>query len=540
MPAEVGAAKKAIYGDIEDFVESEKEELKDFVKVKTAVGGNLYCAFYTIAECARYLSIDSNDLLKLIEKDPTHKLLDHITQIKEAFNDYKKQPFYGVTPLTEELANKKTGYATEFGRRGLCLDIYEIDNIKDDFNEVDTAQEDWFDKLRKHDNRQLYHLIVGSYLAAIYPKIILEDKSADGNNLEIQQLIDLANHLFPHYPLCMRFTDEYYKNEELIDSFRGGQEFKEAAEGYLGYDDKKKLFYLPRDEEDFKSKIQQYTERLTEEQSVQVISICTSDKFTKIESAYYHFDKGHFSALIPIERFEQFNEKLPPSQIYREVVQTPSPSPTPQNTEKESENEAKKINNELLKKLNESKNCDDQDPINKAQEEFNSPSKYSGLGLKVELVSGPPSKDHQGEFEYKYKITGYIENGLASGFYNQYIDGKDLYIVFKCKLEDHDQVITDIRNLKRAKSDTANEEKPLFEIWSGIEGGSNIIVANKSKLNSNDPCVNILYGISLDKNTTNVIMNKFYTKDGDQDNYISQSYEDYKREANNVKGGVSR
>jgi hypothetical protein len=160
MPAEDGAAKKASYGGIEEFVDSEKEKFRDFVKVKTAVGGNLYCAFYTIAECARYLPIGSDDLLVSIEKHSKYKLSDHIEKINGAFKYYQQKSFYKCGNLTPEEVTHKSAYAEEFKQNGLRLDIYDIDNIKDDFGQYlggfSAAQEDWFDKLK--------NMIISSYI----------------------------------------------------------------------------------------------------------------------------------------------------------------------------------------------------------------------------------------------------------------------------------------------------------------------------------------------------------------------------------------
>lgn len=546
MPAEVDSAQEASCGGIENFVEDEQEKFKGFVKVKTAVGGNLYWAFYTIAECARYLPIGSKDLLESIENhSEEYKLLDHIRKIKEAFNDYGQKSFYKCDNFTAEKATQKSAYAEEFKQNVLCLDIYDIDNNKDDFDqylcEFSDEQEDWFDKLRKHDNKQLYHLIVGSYLATISPKISLNGKSKNGNNLEHQQLIDLANHLFPHNPLCMSFADKYYKNEALvsfIDSCEEDQILKQAAEKWLVYDDKIKLFCLPKDKEGFQSKIQQYTSRLTTKQSAQVISICTPDKFTEIESSYYHYGRQHFSALIPSQRFKQFNSEITGLQIDDPKIlhQTPSSSPAPQNTEIESKEEAEKINNKLLKQLNESKEKYDQEAKNKARKEFNSPSKYSGLGLKVELVKETTAT--QGEVEYKYKIIDYIEDGLASAFYKCYKD-KNLHIVFKCKPEDHDQFITDIRNLKRIKSDKTKSTEYLFQIWSGIEGKGNAIVGGKSILDSNYLSVHMLYGPPHNV-IHGKIERKFYTKMDDQGKYKYQSYQEYQGIGNEEAPSLGR
>ena len=406
MPAEVGSNKEAGCGDIEEFVGVEQEKFKDFVKVKSAVGGNLYCAFYTLAEILRYLSIDSKSLLKSIEKHTQYKLSDHIESIKKAFDEYCEKSFYEddaeeALEKTSINAEKKSAYAQEFKENGLCLDIFELDNIKVEFekylNNFNKTQEDedWFDRLRRDRNKHLYHFIVGSYLATIYSQISLTgQKNEDGNNLEHQELIDLANHLFPNNPLC----------------------------------------YLPRDREGFNSIIQQYTSKLTEEQLEQVISICTPDKFTEIESSYYHYGKQHFSALIPSQRFKQFNSEIPGLQIDGAAIphQTPSSSPAPQNTEQQSKIEAEKINDKLLKDLNEAKQKanqgDEANAIEQAQHEFESPPIYSGLGLTAKLVVDPSVADSQEEFTYIYQITGCIEGGLASMFYNQYKD-KDLHIV---------------------------------------------------------------------------------------------------------------
>ena len=426
MPAEDGAAEKASYSDIE-FVGSEKDKSEDFVKVKTAVRGNLYSSFYAIDECERYRSIDSKDLLELIEKHSgEYKLLDHIEKIKKAFDNYKQQSFYGGVNATEEEVRQKSYYAEQFKALGLFLDIYELDKIKDNFlqnlNNFDKTQEDWFDKLRR-DNKHLYHIIVGSYLATNYKQFNFDNKhEGDGdekvNNFLPHQLTAYAEFLFPKCNIV-----------------------------------------------------------------------------TSLEEVQFEI---------------------------------PSPSPTPQNTEKESQNEAEKINNELLEKLKESKKGDDQEAKNKAQEEFNFPPDiYSGLGLKVELVGDPPSENHQGEFEYKYKIIGGIKGGLASTFYDYYKD-KNLHIVFKCKPEEHDQVITDIRNLKRIKGDTTKNTESLFQIWSGIDGGSNTIVGGKSKLDSNDQSVNMLYG-PPNKVKDGEIKGLFYTKSKETGAYEAKNYDEFKK-----------
>lgn len=381
-------------------------------------------------------------------------------------------------------------------------------------------------------------MIVGSYLATIYPKISLEDKSAAGNNLEHNELIDLANHLFPRNPLCMSVANEYYQNQGLVslfDSPEVGQELKAAAESHLGYDDRIKLFFLPKDKEGFQSKIQQFLSNLSDEQSAQVISISTQDEFTRIESSYFHYDSQnkHFSALIPIDRFnKQFNKAIEGLQINGEAVKgekTPSSSPALTGEGDLVKKEAEKINNELLEQLRKSKELDDQEVKNKAQKEFNSPPIYSGLGLKVELVGNPPSENYQEEFEYKYKITGCIESGLASGFYNLH-SKKDLHIVFKCKPEEHDQVITNIRNLDRAKEN----EQPLFEIWSGIQGEGDVIAGGNAKLDSKSKGLEMLYGIFLGAQS-DIPERKFYKKNKDNV-YEVQSYENYIGESSKEAG----
>lgn len=546
MPDKVGAAQGVSYGDVEEFVGSEKDTLEGFYKVKTAVG-DLCCAFYTIAECARYLSIDSKHLLESIEKDPNYKLSDHIKKLKEAFNYYQQKPFYRAPPSTEEEVKEKSGYEDEFSQKNK-LTIYNADNIIGDFDGVDTTKDDWFDQLRKHDNKQLYHFIVGSYLATIYKKVKLEhqhegDGGEEVNNLLPEQLIAYAELLFPNYNIVSRHY-KYFCNNELMNIIHD-YDFISEAKLHLEYDKEKQLFFMPLNKDDFAKQIsglinsieldiahiQQNNQDEMKEyldnkiKGLELLKIyLDKNKFTERETLYYYLDREerHFSALIPIDRFEEFNKAIVGLQIDGEEVQDekfPSPNPTLQNAEDKSKKEAERINNELLKKLKESKVNSDSDE-NKAQEEFNSPSKYSGLGLKVELVGDPPSENHQGEFEYKYKIIGCIENGLASGFYNMHWH-KDLQIVFTCNPEDHDQFITNIRNLERVKEDGQS----LFKI---LSGNNQIIAGGNKEFESNNPGLNILYG-PIEQVAKGIIERKFYRKNGGQDNYISQSYDEYKK-----------
>ena len=144
----------------------------------------------------------------------------------------------------------------------------------------------------------------------------------------------------------------------------------------------------------------------------------------------------------------------------------------------------------------------------------------------------------QGEVEYKYKIIDYIEDGLASAFYKCYKD-KNLHIVFKCKPEDHDQFITDIRNLKRIKSDKTKSTEYLFQIWSGKEGNGNAIVGGKSILDSNDLSVHMLYGPPHNV-AHGKIERKFYTKMDDQGKYKYQSYQEYQGIGNEEAPSLGR
>ncbi len=530
MPTKVDPAKEISYGDVENFAEEEKHNFQDFVKLKTAVGGNLYCAFYTIAEGARYLSIESESLLESIEKHTKYKLSDHIESMRVAFNNYESQSFNKVSRLSEKEVIIKSAYAEKFAQDNK-LSIFDIDEIRDDFDGFDTAQPDWFDKLRRHSNQQLYHFIVGSYLATIYPQIKLPCKEAQGNNLNQEQLIGYGNYLFPDNLVSMDISSKYFSNQELSEIIDqdANLKLKEKAKQHLDYDEEKKLFYLPKDKHDFNNKIHQSTSPLEVEQLFQVLDICSSDKFKEVDSLHFHHDEGngagHFSALIPKERYSKFRQNTQTSLEGVELTY-PSKSPTPQNTEQHSIIEAEKINNTLLSDFIQAKNGTDQNAIKEAQEQFNSPSTYSGLGLKVELVADPPAEGIQEEFEYKYKIIDCIAGGLASMFYDQHKD-KDLHIVFKCKPEEHDKVITRIRNLEKTKSVADDEQGPLFKIWSGIRGESKIIVGGKANLNSNDQSVDLLYGLSL-LAENDEIERKFYTKDEATGNYTAKSYEEYK------------
>lgn len=529
MPTKVDPAKEISYGDVENFAEEEKHNFQDFVKLKTAVGGNLYCAFYTIAEGARYLSIESESLLESIEKHTKYKLSDHIESMRVAFNNYESQSFNKVSRLSEKEVIIKSAYAEKFAQDNK-LSIFDIDEIRDDFDGFDTAQPDWFDKLRRHSNQQLYHFIVGSYLATIYPQIKLPCKEAQGNNLNQEQLIGYGNYLFPDNLVSMDISSKYFSNQELSEIIDqdANLKLKEKAKQHLDYDEEKKLFYLPKDKHDFNNKIHQSTSPLEVEQLSQVLDICSSDKFKEVDSLHFHHDEGngagHFSALIPKERYSKFRQNTQTSLEGVELTY-PSKSPTPQNTEQHSIIEAEKINNTLLSDFIQAKNGTDQNAIKEAQEQFNSPSTYSGLGLKVELVGDPPAEGIQEEFTYKYKITDCIAGGLASMFYHQNKE-KDLHIVFECKPEEHDQVITRIRNLKKTKSVADDQKGPLFEIWSGIEGGGQIIAGGKSKLGSKSENIKLLYGISPLGEQSDIPEKKFYTKK-QGNSYEAQSYEEY-------------
>ena len=110
----------------------------------------------------------------------------------------------------------------------------------------------------------------------------------------------------------------------------------------------------------------------------------------------------------------------------------------------------------------------------------------------------------------------------------------DSPIVFKCKPEEHNQVITRIRNLEKTKSVADNKQGPLFEIWSGINGDSQIIAGGNAKLVSKSKGLEMLYGISLGTQS-DIPERKFYKKK--QDNgYEIQSYEKYIGESSKEAG----
>ncbi len=94
-----------------------------------------------------------------------------------------------------------------------------LDNLKligAELSNINTKSQDWFDALRR--NKQLYHLIVGSYLASIYPNIEeLNHKNEQGNDLEHQQLIDYGDYLFPDNKVIMDISSRYFSNKELSD-----------------------------------------------------------------------------------------------------------------------------------------------------------------------------------------------------------------------------------------------------------------------------------------------------------------------------------
>ncbi len=99
MPHNFNTDQKIICGGVDHLDEADKKKLQGYVKLKTAVGGNLYCAFYTIAEGSRYLSIESNKLLDLIEKDKKNSrgnyytLSHHINQLREVYDTYQNKDF---------------------------------------------------------------------------------------------------------------------------------------------------------------------------------------------------------------------------------------------------------------------------------------------------------------------------------------------------------------------------------------------------------------------------------------------------------------